>query len=244
MLREAREAHGLHIDVVAAALKVPPQKLEALEADDIDALPDPVFARALAASVCRALRSTRRRCWPSCPARSVPAWRTPTAPSARTFAPGAALGPRHRPSCRRAHCCVVVGLAAGRRGAAVLAAAIGVRRSRRVVLAIDSRHARRPPPPADERLRSAALPARWSSRRPSRRRWRRRPVARGRRACLRPAAAAGAATGAGGVRAAAAASTDLLRRSPRTRRFVGRRDRSRRQAAAARGRSRPAKRSR
>jgi cytoskeleton protein RodZ len=56
MLREAREAHGLHIDMVAAALKVSPQKLAALEADDIDALPDPVFARALAASVCRALR--------------------------------------------------------------------------------------------------------------------------------------------------------------------------------------------
>lgn len=56
MLREAREAHGLHIDMVAAALKVSTQKLAALEADDIDALPDPVFARALAASVCRALR--------------------------------------------------------------------------------------------------------------------------------------------------------------------------------------------
>jgi len=56
MLREAREAHGLHIDMVAAALKVSTRKLEALEADDIDALPDPVFARALAASLCRALR--------------------------------------------------------------------------------------------------------------------------------------------------------------------------------------------
>ncbi|SCK57871.1 cytoskeleton protein RodZ [Variovorax sp. HW608] len=56
MLREAREAHGLHLDVVAAALKVSPQKLAALEADDIASLPDPVFARALAASVCRALR--------------------------------------------------------------------------------------------------------------------------------------------------------------------------------------------
>jgi len=56
MLREAREAHGLHIDMVAAALKVSPQKLVALEADDIESLPDPVFARALAASVCRALR--------------------------------------------------------------------------------------------------------------------------------------------------------------------------------------------
>ncbi|MGJ7520841.1 helix-turn-helix domain-containing protein [Variovorax sp. LT1P1] len=56
MLREAREGHGLHIDVVAAALKVPTQKLQALEDDNIEALPDPVFARALAASVCRALR--------------------------------------------------------------------------------------------------------------------------------------------------------------------------------------------
>jgi cytoskeleton protein RodZ len=56
MLREAREAHGLHLDMVAAALKVAPQKLAALESDDIEALPDPVFARALAASVCRALR--------------------------------------------------------------------------------------------------------------------------------------------------------------------------------------------
>jgi cytoskeleton protein RodZ len=56
MLREAREAHGLHIEMVAAALKVSPQKLIALEADDIESLPDPVFARALAASVCRALR--------------------------------------------------------------------------------------------------------------------------------------------------------------------------------------------
>ena len=56
MLRQAREAHGLDVAVVAAALKVPVQKIEALEADDIDALPDPVFARALAASMCRALR--------------------------------------------------------------------------------------------------------------------------------------------------------------------------------------------
>jgi cytoskeleton protein RodZ len=55
MLRAARESHGLQIDVVAAALKVPTKKLQALEDDDIGALPDPVFARALAASVCRAL---------------------------------------------------------------------------------------------------------------------------------------------------------------------------------------------
>jgi cytoskeleton protein RodZ len=56
ILREAREAQDLPIEVIAAALKVSPRKLEALEADDIAALPDPVFARALAASVCRTLR--------------------------------------------------------------------------------------------------------------------------------------------------------------------------------------------
>jgi cytoskeleton protein RodZ len=56
MLRAAREAHGIDVAVVAAALKVPVQKVEALEADDFEALPDPVFARALAASICRALR--------------------------------------------------------------------------------------------------------------------------------------------------------------------------------------------
>ncbi|RZL96357.1 MAG: helix-turn-helix domain-containing protein [Variovorax sp.] len=56
MLRQAREAHGLDVSVVAAALKIPTQKLEALEDDNIEALPDPVFARALAASVCRALK--------------------------------------------------------------------------------------------------------------------------------------------------------------------------------------------
>lgn len=56
MLREAREAHGLPIEVVAAALKVPAQKLQALEDDNLDSLPDPAFARALAASVARALK--------------------------------------------------------------------------------------------------------------------------------------------------------------------------------------------
>ncbi len=55
MLREARLANGVQLDMLAAALKVPVRKLQALESNDIEALPDPVFARALAASVCRAL---------------------------------------------------------------------------------------------------------------------------------------------------------------------------------------------
>ena len=57
LLREAREAAGLHIAALAVSLKVPVKKLEALEADRVDLLPDAVFARALAASVCRTLKT-------------------------------------------------------------------------------------------------------------------------------------------------------------------------------------------
>lgn len=56
LLREARQASGLHIAALAVALKVPVSKLEALEADDYAALPDTVFVRALASSVCRTLK--------------------------------------------------------------------------------------------------------------------------------------------------------------------------------------------
>ncbi len=80
MLREAREAHGLHIEMVAAALKVSPLKLVALEADDIESLPDPVFARALAASVCRALRIDPAPVLAKLPgAHCARGWRTRTA---------------------------------------------------------------------------------------------------------------------------------------------------------------------
>ena len=56
LLRDAREAAGLHIAALAVALKVPVAKLEALEADNFSALPDMVFVRALASSVCRTLK--------------------------------------------------------------------------------------------------------------------------------------------------------------------------------------------
>ena len=56
LLREARQAAGVHIAALAVALKVPVSKLEALEADDYEALPDTVFVRALASSVCRTLK--------------------------------------------------------------------------------------------------------------------------------------------------------------------------------------------
>jgi len=56
LLRQARETAGLHIAALAAALKVPVRKLEALEAGQYDELPDLTFARALASSACRHLR--------------------------------------------------------------------------------------------------------------------------------------------------------------------------------------------
>jgi cytoskeleton protein RodZ len=56
LLREARERQGLHIAALAAAIKVAPKKLELLEADRFDALPDATFTRALAQTVCRALK--------------------------------------------------------------------------------------------------------------------------------------------------------------------------------------------
>jgi cytoskeleton protein RodZ len=56
LLRRARESEGLHIAALAVALKVPVRKIEALEADRLHELPDIVFARAMAASMCRALK--------------------------------------------------------------------------------------------------------------------------------------------------------------------------------------------
>jgi cytoskeleton protein RodZ len=57
LLRRAREATGLHVAALAVAMKVPVKKLEALEADRLHELQDAVFVRALAASVCRALKT-------------------------------------------------------------------------------------------------------------------------------------------------------------------------------------------
>ncbi len=56
LIRKAREQRGLHIAALAAAMKVTPRKLEALEGDRWDELPDATFARALAQSVCRTLK--------------------------------------------------------------------------------------------------------------------------------------------------------------------------------------------
>lgn len=56
LLRAAREKQGLHIAALATSIKVSPRKLDALENDRWDELPDITFARALAQTVCRNLK--------------------------------------------------------------------------------------------------------------------------------------------------------------------------------------------
>ena len=55
LLRQAREAARMQLPTMAAMLKVPQHKLEALEADQYEAFPDHVFMRALAMGMCRNL---------------------------------------------------------------------------------------------------------------------------------------------------------------------------------------------
>jgi cytoskeleton protein RodZ len=57
LLRQARQSRGLHIAALATSIKVTPRKLELLEADRYDELPDLAFARALAQTVCRSLKT-------------------------------------------------------------------------------------------------------------------------------------------------------------------------------------------
>jgi cytoskeleton protein RodZ len=56
MLRGARERQGLHIAALAATIKITVNKLDALENDRYDELLDATFTRALALTVCRALK--------------------------------------------------------------------------------------------------------------------------------------------------------------------------------------------
>lgn len=56
LLRQARQARGLHIAALAASIKVTPHKLELLETDRFDELPGATFTRALAQTVCRSLK--------------------------------------------------------------------------------------------------------------------------------------------------------------------------------------------
>lgn len=96
LIREAREKAGLHIASLAALLKVPVAKLEALEADNWSLLPDSAFTRALAASVCRTLKLDSAQVLARLPALTQKldlgngglnaSFREPTAGSSRTWA--------------------------------------------------------------------------------------------------------------------------------------------------------------
>ena len=72
LLRQLREASGVHIASLAATLKVPVARLQALEEGRLEDLPDLTFARALASSVCRSLKQD--------PAPVLAAMPLPTAP--------------------------------------------------------------------------------------------------------------------------------------------------------------------
>lgn len=72
LLRAARERRNMTLAALAAAIKVSPRKLDALERDAFDELPDMTFARALAQSVCRQLRIDAKPVLALLPA--APAW--------------------------------------------------------------------------------------------------------------------------------------------------------------------------
>ncbi len=76
MMRSAREAAGLHIAALAVSLKIPVKKLEALEGDRFDLLPDAVFVRALASSVCRTLKIDPQPVLTQLPQTAAPMLRT------------------------------------------------------------------------------------------------------------------------------------------------------------------------
>lgn len=86
-LREVRESAGLHIAALAAALKVPVRKLEALEAGRYEELPDLTFARALASSACRHLKADPKPVLDQIPMRQSPALGAPANAIGAPFKP-------------------------------------------------------------------------------------------------------------------------------------------------------------
>jgi cytoskeleton protein RodZ len=77
LLKAGREKAGTELPVLAATLKVPVKKLEALESGDLSQLPDMVFTRALASSVCRHFGLNASVVLASLPLASHPTFRTP-----------------------------------------------------------------------------------------------------------------------------------------------------------------------
>jgi cytoskeleton protein RodZ len=57
LLRTSRDAAGLSLEALAAVVKVPVRKLEALEAGRLDALPELVYVRGMVVGICRVLHA-------------------------------------------------------------------------------------------------------------------------------------------------------------------------------------------
>ena len=57
LLRSYRERARLDLEALAAVVKVPVRRLEALEAGRLDALPEPVYVRAMVLGMCRVLQA-------------------------------------------------------------------------------------------------------------------------------------------------------------------------------------------
>ncbi|CAA9425074.1 MAG: hypothetical protein AVDCRST_MAG51-2284 [uncultured Ramlibacter sp.] len=114
LLRRARESAGLHVAALAVALKVPVRKLEALEADRYDDLPDAVFARALASSVCRNLKIDPQPVLARLPQTAAPRLaRTQDSINAPFRAPGDTIGSGWKEQLRRPMPLAVIALLLG-----------------------------------------------------------------------------------------------------------------------------------
>lgn len=114
LLRRAREAAGLHVAALAVSLKVPVRKLEALENDRYDQLPDAVFTRALASSICRTLKVDAQPVLDRLPQGAVPRLVPDTEAIGAPFrAPGDAAPPGWQESLKRPVTLAVGGLLLG-----------------------------------------------------------------------------------------------------------------------------------
>ena len=98
---------GLHIAALAAAIKVTPRKLEALETDRFDELPDATFTRALAQTVCRTLKIDAAPVLGAAAAAArAPAGAGRRRPERAVPRPArATLAPQEWAACRATRCC-------------------------------------------------------------------------------------------------------------------------------------------
>lgn len=87
LLRQARQAKGMHLGVLSLHLKVSVKQLEALEADCHDELKGAAFVRALSLSVCRQLGTDPAPILALLPKAAMPKALEPTALELRQTAP-------------------------------------------------------------------------------------------------------------------------------------------------------------